>query len=79
MGESAVSVTNVSIKPTATEEEKQPNKAGRLSSRRVVLLGIALIAIATLGFYTIPGMIDDKAAGSRLVNSIYCAVMTLTT
>lgn len=51
----------------------------RVSSRRVVMLGTVLVAVATIGFYTIPGMIDAKANGSHLVNSIYCAVMTLTT
>lgn len=51
----------------------------RLSSSRVMMLGAALVAVATVGFYFIPGMIDSKATGSHIVNSIYCAVMTLTT
>jgi len=78
MGESAVDVTSVAIQQT-TEETQETTKAGRLSSRRVVLLGAAIVMFATIGFYFIPGMIDEKATGSHLVNSIYCAVITLTT
>jgi hypothetical protein len=65
----------------ATEQAKMPkvNKKGRLSSSRIILLGTALVMVCTLGFYTLPGMIDEKATGSHLVNSFYCAVMTLTT
>jgi len=50
-----------------------------LSSLRVVMLGTFLLLIAMIGFYFIPGMIVEEAGGSRLVNSFYCAVMTLTT
>jgi hypothetical protein len=43
------------------------------------MLGASLLTIGTLGFYCIPGMILDGAAGSHLVNAFYCAAMTLTT
>lgn len=51
----------------------------RVSSSRVIMLGAAIVAVAAVGFYYIPGMIDSKATGSHIVNSVYCAVMTLTT
>jgi hypothetical protein len=66
----------------AAEQAKMPKvvkKRGRLSSPRVILLGAAIVLLCTLGFYALPGMIDEKATGSHLVNSLYCAVMTLTT
>lgn len=78
--ESSVRVSNVAIKPWDEEtQEMQAKRESRLSKLRVMLLGMALVAIAAIGFYAIPGMIDEKATGSRWVNSIYCAVMTLTT
>jgi hypothetical protein len=52
---------------------------GKISSQRVLMLGAALLTTGTLGFYYIPGMIIDGAAGSHLVNAFYCAVITLTT
>jgi hypothetical protein len=62
------------------EAAKMPKlNKGRLSSPRIILLGTALVLFGTLGFYTLPGMIDEKATGSHFVNSFYCAVMTLTT
>jgi hypothetical protein len=50
-----------------------------LSPYRVIALGSGLLAIGTLGFYSIPGMIADSAEGSRVVNAFYCAAITLTT
>ena len=50
-----------------------------LSTVRVLLLGVMLVGTGALGFYNLPGMIKIDADGSRLVNSIYCSVMTLTT
>jgi hypothetical protein len=55
------------------------DEGGKLSSQRVVMLGASILTIGTLGFYYMPGMILDGAAGSRLVNAFYCATMTLTT
>mmetsp|Transcript_39479 Transcript_39479/g.58002 ORF Transcript_39479/g.58002 Transcript_39479/m.58002 type:complete len:195 (+) Transcript_39479:168-752(+) len=49
------------------------------NANRLIFLGSGLILLGALGFYNIPGMIADDAEGSRLVNSIYCSVMTLTT
>lgn len=54
--------------------------AGRkLSSTRVILLGIGLVTAGAIGFHEIPGMIAENAEGSKLVNAFYCSVMTLTT
>ena len=50
-----------------------------MSTIRVVLLGGIILATGALGFYNLPGMIADDAEGSRLVNSIYCSAITLTT
>ena len=52
---------------------------GKLSSTRVTLLGLFLVALGAVGFHEIPGMIAEGAEGSKLVNSFYCSVMTLTT
>ena len=51
----------------------------RVSPVRVAALGAVLLATGATGFYHLPGMIKDDAEGSRIVNSIYCTVMTLTT
>ena len=58
----------------ANENDEAP-----ISSIRVVLLGILLLAIGAVGFYNLPGMIATNAKGSKVVNSIYCSVITLTT
>lgn len=58
---------------------KKAHAGENLSSIKVSLLGIALLAVTTVGFYNIPGMMDEKASGSRLVNALFCSVMTLTT
>jgi len=50
-----------------------------ISPFRVMALGLFLLTIGAVGFYYLPGMIADDASGSRFVNSIYCAAMTLTT
>lgn len=55
------------------------NDEAAISSIRVVLLGILLLAIGAVGFYNLPGMIVTNAKGSKIVNSIYCSVITLTT
>ena len=52
---------------------------GKISTLRVSLLGVALVALGTLGFHEIPGMIAENAEGTRLVNAFYCAIITLTT
>jgi len=51
----------------------------KLSSRRIALLGLFLIAIGAIGFHQIPNMVVEDAAGNKWVNAVYCAVMTLTT
>ena len=50
-----------------------------VSPLRVTVLGIVLLSIGTIGFYHLPGMISNDAKGSRLVNAIYCTIITLTT
>jgi hypothetical protein len=50
-----------------------------VSPDRVFVLGLTLLGIATMGFYSIDHMIDSNASGSKLVNAFYCAVATLTT
>jgi hypothetical protein len=50
-----------------------------ISPVRVLFLGAMLLATGALGFYTLPGMLADDAQGSRMVNSIYCSAITLTT
>jgi hypothetical protein len=50
-----------------------------LSPVRILLLGASLLGIGALGFYNLPGMIVEGAKGSRAVNAIYCATITLTT
>ena len=67
------------LEETAQATMPKANKKRRLSSPRIILLGVALVTLCTLVFYILPGMIDENATGSHLVNSFYCAVMTLTT
>lgn len=50
-----------------------------VSPDRVLVMGIALLFVASLGFYAIEGLIDKDATGRMEVNAFYCAVMTLTT
>jgi len=52
---------------------------GKLSNERVTMLALCIVAIGAAGFYHLPGMIVEDAQGSRLVNSIYCSCITLTT
>jgi hypothetical protein len=52
---------------------------GKLSSERVATLAIGIVTAGALGFYHLPGMISEDAPGSRVVNSIYCSCITLTT
>jgi hypothetical protein len=81
------SVDNVAItKPeviSKTTPSSSPNPSRPelpvLSPDRVVLLGAGIVGFGMIGFYSIPGLIKEDATGSGLVNSFYCAVMTLTT
>ena len=65
----------VALQDSSTSE----NDDMTLSSGRVVMLGIFLLTVGAMGFYYIPGMISTNAKGSKVVNSIYCSVITLTT
>ena len=54
-----------SFRPTTS------NVMANFAGDRLVLMGTAMVAIGTAGFYYIPGMIAEDAEGSRLVNSLY--------
>jgi hypothetical protein len=59
----------------------QPGMAD-LSTSRVLLVGGVLLAFGTLGFYWIEGLVEKDDGGvprSHLVDSFYCAAITLTT
>lgn len=64
-------------------DELLPPEPGmeQLSTARVLLVGAALLAMGTIGFYYIPGMIkkDVDFPGNHLINAFYCAAITLTT
>ena len=64
-----------------TMDDLLPPEPGmdHLSTVRVLLVGVTLLAVGTAGFYYLPGMMDKNDAGNPLVNSFYCATMTLTT
>ena len=51
----------------------------RVSEQRLVVMALVLLSVGTTGFYYLPGLLQEDAPGSRLVNSFYCTVMTLTT
>jgi hypothetical protein len=51
----------------------------KLSSSRVVLVGMGLVGIGMAGFYYIPGLMAEDEKGDRLVNAFYCSAITLTT
>lgn len=70
-----VKVAEDSSQPTIAE----PDVSTKLSPDRVVFLGLSLIMFGMAGFYFLPGMIVDDAGGSKLNNSFYCSVITLTT
>lgn len=52
-----------------------------LSTARVLIVGATLLTFGTIGFYYIPGMINEEvdSPGSHLINAFYCAAITLTT
>jgi hypothetical protein len=60
-----------------------PTDQKRLSSSRVILMGMALVGIGMLGFKYIPGLMvspdDANNKGDPWVNAFYCSVITLTT
>lgn len=63
----------------SADDEQDSSPLGRVSPPRVALLGALLLGTGAWGFYHLPGLISDDAQGSRIVNSIYCSTMTLTT
>ena len=76
--EFAVAITKRTV-VLNTESSTSENDNTVLSSVRVVILGVLLLTIGTIGFYYLPGMIAIDAKGSKFVNSFYCSVITLTT
>ncbi|CAB9510961.1 Ion channel [Seminavis robusta] len=55
------------------------SEGGKVSTARVVALGVTLVCVGALGFHHIPGMIAEDAGGTKWVNAVYCSIMTLTT
>lgn len=57
----------------------------KLSSSRVIMVGMGLVGIGMLGFYYIPGLMmavnddDNEKEGDRWVDAFYCSAITLTT
>ena len=71
--------TKRNVVPDNIELTTNENDDIILSSVRVVMLGLLLLIIGAVGFYYLPGMISSNAKGSKVVNSIYCSAITLTT
>lgn len=71
------------VATTSFVDDLLPPEPGmkHLSTARVMLVGVALLAVGTMGFYNIPGLVNKEGdtSSSHLVNSFYCATMTLTT
>ena len=74
---SVLSIDNRSIETSSENSDEHHNTV--ISQIRVILLGLSLLLIGTVGFYFIPGMIADGAQGSKLVNAFYCASVTIMT
>jgi hypothetical protein len=67
------------IKSRRVTESIEKEEIDVISPLRVAILGLMLLSTGAAGFYHLPGMIANDAKGSRLVNSIYCSAITLTT
>ena len=50
-----------------------------LSPYRLMAVASMLLAMGTIGFHYIEGMIADDAGGSPWINAFYCSAITLTT
>mmetsp|Transcript_19912 Transcript_19912/g.25647 ORF Transcript_19912/g.25647 Transcript_19912/m.25647 type:complete len:233 (-) Transcript_19912:153-851(-) len=70
------------VSQTQTQTPLAVKEVG-FAAERVFLLGAILLLIGTAGFYNIPGMVvlddDEKSKRNHLVDSFYCAAITLTT
>lgn len=53
--------------------------ADLLSTYRLLAVASSLVAIGTLGFHSIEGMIAEDAGGTHWINAFYCSAITLTT
>ena len=65
--------------PVETEEEEVEIVTTEVSEYRLITLALLLLTVGTAGFYHIPGLLQEDASGSKIVNAFYCTVMTLTT
>lgn len=75
-------MSSMALKGKESEERnvgRDLKNESKLSPDLVALLGASLIVLGMIGFHIIPGLIIDDAGGSRVINSFYCSVMTLTT
>ncbi|KAL7537575.1 hypothetical protein ACHAWF_005820 [Thalassiosira exigua] len=50
-----------------------------LSSHRLLAVATGLLAVGTIGFHCIDGMIAKDAGGTHWINAFYCSAITLTT
>jgi hypothetical protein len=72
MNDVVIARDNTSAVVVTVEEKVQ-------STVRILMVGALLLTIGTLAFYNIPGMIKKDVGGNHLVNSFYCAAITLAT
>ena len=75
-------MSSMALKGKESEERnvgRDLKNESKLSPDLVALLGASLIVLGMIGFHIFPGLIIDDAGGSRVINSFYCSVMTLTT
>jgi hypothetical protein len=77
--EDASDIAGHGIKSRRVTESIEKEEIDLISPLRVAILGLMLLSTGAAGFYHLPGMIANDAKGSRLVNSIYCSAITLTT
>jgi hypothetical protein len=77
--EDASDIAGHAIKSRRVNESIEQEEIDVISPLRVAILGLMLLSTGAAGFYHLPGMIANDAKGSRLVNSIYCSAITLTT
>lgn len=80
----ATTTTLLETTPDIHVPFSEPLLGEDLSTARVVLVGTTLLSVATFGFYSIPGLLDQKEQGQdavvqHLVDAFYCAAITLST
>jgi hypothetical protein len=75
--EAEESIKKAAAASVVVEEDEEQQQVQ--SPLRVLIVGALLLSIGTLAFYNIPGMIKKDVGGNHLVNSFYCAAITLAT